>query len=205
MGREVATIRHAIPMRTIAPPSKEHLLKDHSTSFNIFYGGSLSTNIQSLELLKKVLDDAKQAGTTAHIFLAGNTFAYDLFRKQLGDDYLTHLGWLSRDQMDQYILSCDCTLVIPWSKERVGIPSKFYELCIYPKPIWVIGGDLGAFDTLLAEWQHPPLPIKDFELQKKTLAKAVNNDFSGMFSLSNCKGNYLTAKDIYIPYSKLMK
>jgi hypothetical protein len=204
MGRKMETIRHAIPEQEITPAGNTNLLEEYNDTFKIFYGGSLSADIQSLSLLRQVAEDAMQRGRKVRIFVAGNENCYNLFRQELGDTYLTHLGWLSRELMNQYILSCDCTLVIPWSKERVGIPSKFYELCVYPKPIWIIGGDLGAFDSLLREWQHPPIAIGSFDYQQEALAKAMNGDNSGMFNLSACKGQYLTASDLYGEYVKLM-
>jgi hypothetical protein len=205
IGRKIETIRHAIPQNDVAPDPTVDLLKDHRGSFNVFYGGSLSADIQSLSLLKQVMEAGRKEGVDVKVFLGGNKIVEKLFRDELGDEGLVYLGWLSRDMMNKYILSCDCTVVIPWSKARIGIPSKFYELCIYPKPIWIIGNDLGAFDTLLGEWKHPPILIGDFEYQKDALMRASRGDYSGMFVLGRCKGKPLRANDLYGEYVKLMQ
>lgn len=198
------TIRHAIPRKIDPPTITDDVLKDYKDYFNIFYGGSMSAAIQSLDLLKKIIEYGATVGIKVKVHLAGNDNAYRIFREGLGQEYIHHLGWVSADLMNQYIFSCDCTAVIPWSKVRIGIPSKFYELCSYPKPIWVIGYDLGAFDTLMDEWQHPKIQFGDFEFQKNTLLSAVKGDFNNMFNLSNCKGKYLLADDLCNKYTALM-
>jgi hypothetical protein len=206
LGLKVQTIRHAVPPPIAAPndPGRERFLREYSGNFNVFYGGSISPDIQSLRLLKEVISHAGQLGIHVKVLLAGNNNAYMLFREELGMDVVKHLGWLSPADMNRYIFNCNCTLVVPWSKERIGIPSKFYELCSYPKPIWVIGYDLGAFKSLLAEWEHPPIEVGNLDFQEAALQAAIKNDFSQMFNLSNCSGKMLTTSGLYAEYSKLM-
>ena len=198
------TIRHAIPHAIASPSTYTDVLKDYKDCFNVFYGGSMSAAIQSLDLLKKVADHAATIGIKVVVHLAGNDNAYRIFKEGLGEQYIHHLGWINAELMNNYIFSCDCTAVIPWSKVRVGIPSKFYELCSYPKPIWVIGYDLGAFDSLMKEWQHPEIKFGDFEYQKEALMLAAKSNYSKLFNLSNCKGQYLLADGLYQEYTQLM-
>lgn len=206
IGRKIETIRHAIPDKISAPLTKPDadFMSAFKDSFNIFYGGSLSANIQSLELLKRVTLAAIAKGAKVHILVAGNMNAFTLFKNEFGDEIVKHLGWLTPEQMNQYIMHCNCTLVVPWSKERIGIPSKFYELCIFPKPIWIIGNDLGAFDTLLAEWKHPKINIDSFEYQMNALEQAIDGDYSKMFTVDKCNSHLLKANEIYNEYIKLM-
>ncbi len=207
LGMTVSTIRHAIPPKVSMPEdlNNERFLREYAGNFNVFYGGSISPDIQSLRLLKDVISHAGQLGIHVKVLLAGNNQAYTLFRNELGMDVVKHLGWLSPAEMNRYIFNCNCTLVVPWSKERIGIPSKFYELCSYPKPIWVIGNDLGAFKSLLQEWQHPAIDVGNLGYQEMALMAAVKNDYSHMFNLSNCKGSTLTTQGLYAEYSRLMQ
>ena len=203
MGRDIYTIRHAVPESTAPKIEAAPLIEIDKNSFNVFYGGSIDHNIQSLEMLRTVIKSV-EATANIHVWLAGNEHAYKYFKQELGDKVVKYLGWLSAGVMQQYIAQCDCTLVIPWSKERVGIPSKFYELCSYGKPIWIIGDDLGAFKSLLVEWQHPAIGIDNLYYQKQALKAAIGHDHQYLFDLKNCKAKYLKPADLYQEYMKLV-
>lgn len=207
LHREVSVIRHAIPKNEIAPPDTQvdEFKEKYGNSFNVFYGGSISEGIQSLEVLKSVIKACKEIGITVKILLAGNENAQNIFINGLGTDAVVRLGWLPQDVMKNYIFNCDCTLVVPWSKERIGIPSKLYELCSYPKPIWIIGNELGPFKTLLTEWQHPPIKTDDVLWQTDVVKAAVNGDFSKMFNVSSCKGKMIRDTDLFEQFSALMQ
>jgi len=206
LGLKVNTIRHAVPSKVSLAnyAGDERFQREHGGNFNVFYGGSISPDIQSLALLKTVIARAEQKGIHIKVLLAGNENAYNLFSAGLGADSVRHLGWLSPEEMNRYIANANCTLVIPWSKERVGIPSKFYELCSYPKPVWIIGNDLGAFNSLLKEWQHPEIKIDSAEYQEEAVLTAVRNDYSMMFNLDSCKGKILGTDGLCAAYTALM-
>jgi hypothetical protein len=206
IGRKIETIRHAIPDNTthqmVEPPPG--FIDNYKDSFNIFYGGSLSAKIQSLALLRQTVQAAIENGAKIHLLVAGNLNAYTLFKNEFGDEVVKHLGWLTPLQMKQYITHCNCTLVVPWSKDRVGIPSKFYELCIFPKPIWIIGNDLGAFTTLLDEWKHPKIGIDSYSYQLNALQNAMTGNYNKMFTIDKCNGHLLKANELFEEYIKLM-
>ena len=199
LGLKFHTIRHAIPDTKPVPNPDfaTRFRKEYEGYFTIFYGGSLTLRIQSLELLKKMVAYGHANNIRIKILLAANDNVYQAFAGELGEDAVKHLGWLSPDEMNQYLLNIHCSLVVPWSAERVGIPSKFYELCNFGKPVWILGYDLGAFKTLLNEWQHPSIPFADEAYQTQALKKAANGDYSLLFNLSTCKGKYLKAGDLY--------
>lgn len=205
-GLPFTVIRHAIPNPGSVNKAEGNLLPEqYRDSFNIFYGGSLSYVLQSPELLKKVIDKAAEAGRKVMVHVAGDENARRSFVKGIGEANLNYVGWISSEQLSRYVNSCDCTMVIPLSREKIGIPSKFYELCVYDKPIWVVGYDTGAFVSLLAEWQHPPIPVGDLDYQVDALLQAARGDSSKMFNLSACKGKYLYADDLFGSYMKLLK
>lgn len=201
LSMPVATIRHAIAnpidLPKVAGEGNKH-------EFRVFYGGSISADIQSLDLIKQVIENVAKAGVTVKIVLAGNENARGIFSESLGESTIDYKGWLSTDEMNRVIAGCNSTLVVPWSKERIGIPSKFYELCAYAKPIWIAGYDLGAFKSLLEEWAHPPLEIGDVIWQTSAIMKACKGDFNEMFSLPACKGNLLTEADLCSAFERLM-
>ncbi len=206
LGLKINTIRHGIPEKIAKPESNEiqDVMKSYKDSFNVFYGGSLSPNIQSLSVLKKIIAFGATVNITVKVFLAANETVHKMFSSELGEESLVYLGWLPNDVMNQYIYNCQSSLVVPWSKEKIGIPSKFYEFCSYPKPIWIIGNDLGAFNSVLSEWKHPEILFGDIEFQKKALLAAAKQDFQYFFNLSNCKAQPLYAKDLYKEYVKLV-
>ena len=207
IGRNIYTIRHAVPEDNFKTASSFDLefKKQYGNDFNIFYGGSLSIRIQSLDMLKEVIGYAKSIGLKINVFVAGNQSAYESFRDKLGPEVAIHLGWLTPEKMTTYIYNCNCTLVVPWSKYKIGIPSKFYEFCSYMKPVWIIGDDTGGFTSLLEEWKHPQILINDIEYNKKILLSAVKeNNYSGMFNISNCKGPIIRAKNLYDEYKKVL-
>ncbi len=168
LNRNVHTIRHAV-VKSIAHSISGNNV--NSNIFNIFYGGSIIPGVQSLALLKRVILSAST--NNIKVFLAGNSATHAYFQKELGNDLVNYLGWLSSEEMNQIISNSNCTLVIACSKERVCIPSKFYELCAYEKPIWVIGEDAGAFSSLFNEWGHASIAIDNFEYQIKALNAAL--------------------------------
>lgn len=207
LGYKINVIRHAIPDAIKMPEINvvpEQFSKNKG-SFNIFYGGSLSPHIQSLDVLKKVLSYANSINLSFKIFIAGNESVYNHFCHELGSQHIIQLGWLSKDEMNKYIFNCNCTLVITTSVMSGWLPSKFYELCSYPKPIWIIGGDIDAFTSLLNEWKHNRILTGDFEYQKKALLEGVNSNYEYFFNLNNCKGEYLVAANLNKEYLKLMQ
>lgn len=207
INRSIATIRHAVPTDNVKIDSNfdTEFKKHYGNAFNVFYGGSLSPKIQSLDKLKKLVEYANSINIKINILIAGNQTSYIPFKEKLGEKVAIHLGWLDAIQMNEYIYNCNCTLVIPWSKNKIGIPSKFYEFCSYNKPIWVIGDDIGGFNSLLNEWKHPKILINDLEYQKKAFLAAVNNnDYSYMFNMTNCEGTIIRANGLYNQYEKLL-
>ena len=103
IGREIHTIRHAVPddikyELTVG----SGLAEFDKNTFNIFYGGSIDPNIQSLKLLRAVIDAVTSSGKQIHVLLAGNENAFNYFKQELGEKVVRYLGWLSVDVMKQY-------------------------------------------------------------------------------------------------------
>jgi len=197
----ISTIRHAIANPILFPPIK---ITTMANAFRIFYGGSISADIQSLDLVRRVIENTAKNGVIVKIVLAGNDRARKLFCDSVGEENIDYKGWLSVNDMNRVIAECDCTLVVPWSKERVGIPSKFYELCAYNKPVWIAGYDLGAFKTLLAEWEHPAIEVGDIELQTDAIFRAANGDFGSLFHINACAGDLLWEDGLCAAFERLM-
>ena len=204
VNRKIETIRHAIPKKIDVDSPKYHSasIDVDRKAFNVFYGGYISPDTQSVATLKSVITSFSSPDTEIQLLLAGDDVAYNYLKQNLGDKAVRYLGWLTTEVMIQYILNCDCTLVVPWSKDRMGIPSKFYEYCSYGKPIWIIGDDLGSFTTLLLEWKHPEIKFGDNVYQRNALEAAVKGSYDNMFSLENCKGYYVREADLFSEYMK---
>jgi len=201
---KINTIRHAVASKTIG--SNEAIQNRNDNEFRIFYGGSLNAPHQSLSLLKKVISSVDTKPVQLKLFLSGTEKTLTVFKKELGDLIeIVSLRWLDRDDYLQTILQCDCTLLIPWSTPgKLIIFSKFYDQSGIDKPIWIVGEDTGAFALLLNEWQHPSLPVGDFEFQKKALLAATKKDYSYMFDVKKCKGKIIREADLYHEYMKLL-
>lgn len=201
LGLPISTIRHAIAHSVLLPlEGKSSPVKE----FRVFYGGSISADIQSLDVVNKVIQNTANKGIALKIVLAGNESARGLFAHSLGAENVEYKGWLSADDMKHVIGSCDCTLVVPWSKERFGIPSKFYELCAYDKPVWIAGNDLGAFRTLLAEWGHVAIDVGNTDSQTDAILRASEGNFSGLFRMSTCTGTLLKEDDLCGAFERLI-
>ena len=203
LGIKINTIRHAIPNET---ENKTHEnVKDEST-FNIFYGGSIFKKEQSLYVLKNVLDKFINSNKNIVLNIAGGEYVYDIFSTAIKENIkINYLGWLNREQYYNAIYNSDCLLVIPWSFGlRQVIPSKFYELCSLKIPIWIIGNCTGSFNYLLDEWKHPKIYFDNIEYQTNALQLALNNDYSKMFNIENCKNKQLFANDLYKEYISLI-
>jgi hypothetical protein len=200
LDRRISVIRHAIPERHPCDRSQQH------TALRIFYGGSLSEHSQSLVTIAAVLNGAGIPKDKIELHLATPESVADIFRAQL-DRYLTikHLGWLDRQAYAAAICQCDCCLVVPWSAAgRQVVPSKFYELCSFDKPIWIAGDDTGAFSTLFREMGHPDLHTGDKEAQQKALVAAMDNNFDLMFRLDKCKEQYVTENMLFDAFTRLL-
>lgn len=201
---EINTIRHTVASKLL--DSNETVHKHSGNEFKVFYGGSLIVRNQSLSLLKKVINSMEPMQIPFRLFICGTEQTFTAFKKELGNKIeIINLGWLDRESYLQAIMQCDCTLVIPWSTPgRMVIPSKFYDLCGIDKPIWIIGEDTGSFHILLNEWQHPSLPVNDFEFQKKALHAAMQKDYNYLFDIKKCKGKIIKEADLYDEYIKLL-
>ena len=203
LGRKVAVIRHAVP----DVPTADVIAKPRiDTPFTVFYGGSIDFNNQSLTVLRELLSRSSSFLKPVKITFAGNEATYDRFKKSLGEAApVEYLGWLDDKKYREAITRCDCCLVLPWSTlPRQVIPSKFYELCAFNKPVWIVGNDTGAFDHLMTEWGHPRVTTGDVEMQLKALNKAISGDTGLMFNLANCEGAILRTGDIYGRYMALL-
>jgi hypothetical protein len=201
LGLNIKTIRHAVPEVAIKSATR----KDNAP-FTIFYGGSLSKQDQSLFVLKKVINDLPALPRAVELLVAGTEQTYDFFRQNLDTSIIIkNMGWLSKEDYNKQLADCDCSLVIPWSSEpRQVVPSKFYELCGYGKPIWIVGNDTGAFSYLLNEWKHPELPTANISFQQKALLSALHNDFSMMFNIGNCADHYIKETDLFRKFIELV-
>ena len=198
----IKTIRHAVP----GVAASSNTVKDPSQPFTIFYGGSLSEQDQSLYVLKKVINGMEAFPRPAELLVAGTTPTYESFHRALGDAItIKNLGWLNKEDYNAQLVSCDCSLVIPWSTPpRQVVPSKFYELCGYGKPIWIVGNDTGGFACLLEEWKHPAIAPANIGFQQKALLAAINGDFSMMFNMENCAENYIKEDGLFKKYTELI-
>ncbi len=202
LNRKVDVIRHAVVEKVPYNIANSDSQLPENT-FKIFYGGSVNPGFQSLELVEKVLYSLHPQ-KKIKFYLAGNSFAYDYFTKALGKDKVEYLGWITAEQISEYIYNCDCTLLIACSKLRPCIPSKFYELCAYDKPMWIIGDDIGSFESLLNEWKHPQIGIDNLAFQELALQSAINGNNQYMFNVNNCKGEILKAAGLYHSYISLI-
>jgi len=199
---DIKTIRHAVP--DVA--AKSNTVRDPNRPFAIFYGGSLSEQDQSLYVLKKVINGIDSLPRPVELLVAGTTQIYESFRQAFGDIItIKTLGWLNKQEYNAQLATCDCSLVIPWSTPpRQVVPSKFYELCGYGKPIWIVGNDTGGFTYLLQEWKHMPITTANIGFQQKALLAAINGDFSLMFNMENCTENYIKEDDLFKKYTELI-
>lgn len=197
--RNINVIRHAIPEQVLLPVTQPY------AKFTILYAGSLDQRMQSVDTLNEVFGKLDHPELVKMI-IAGNDGVYDYFRQNITADVeIENAGWLQYQDYQRLVGNVDCCLVVPWwTNERVGIPSKFFDLCQFNKPVWIIGRDSGAFASLLAEWGHPPIPTGDVTFQVSALQKAMKNDFSGMFNIQSCKNKLLYSNDIYNEYLRLL-
>ncbi len=198
----IKTIRHAVPNATTKTDTVQHPDKP----FTIFYGGSLSEQDQSLYVLKKAINDIDTFPRPVELLIAGTTPTFESFARVLGDAItVKNLGWLNKQDYNAQLAACDCSLVIPWSTPpRQVVPSKFYELCGYGKPIWMVGNDTGGFAYLLEEWKHPAIATTNIGFQQKALLAAINGNFSLMFNMQNCAQNYIKEDDLFKKYTELI-
>jgi hypothetical protein len=198
IGKPVATIRHAValPLFTNAKPDND--------TFTVFYGGSLDIRNQSLDLLAKVLADG--IGKKIKLVLATSDAVYLHFKAVVGSYVeIEHVGWVSYEKYCSLVAASDCCLVIPWSTvPRKVIPSKFYEICQYNKPTWIVGPDTGAFTSLLAEWGHAGIPVGDVAYQVQALQAALDGDFSKMFNFSTCTKEVVYSNSLAAKFLELI-
>lgn len=202
LGYKINVIRHAVPGIDTHNTSQNK----PSAVFKIFYGGSLNEHDQSLAILKSVFKAFSKTPKPIELLIAGTRQTYNVFNRELGNMVnIINLGWLDKEAYKAQILNSDCSLVIPWSTQpRQVIPSKFYELCGFHHPIWIVGKDTGAFGYLLTEWQHPAIPFDQIDFQKNALLCAMNNDFSLMFQIDKCRGKYIKEGDLFEKYIGLI-
>jgi glycosyltransferase involved in cell wall biosynthesis len=201
LNRKIETIRHAVSDWKDTPVTK---VKNDDT-FVIFYGGSIDEENQKLDVLKAVLIKANLPEKVKFV-ISGHENTYRFFKETLGDKYVIEsTGWLNATEYSQQINAADCILIIPWcNPTRMVIPSKFYEIAMSGKPIWIVGNDTGAFSTLLEEWQCPALKLNDIDFQVEALTKALGGDFGYMFDGEQCRGAIISEKDLYKFYLKLI-
>jgi hypothetical protein len=162
----------------------------------------LSEAGQSLSVLKRLLLSIKAPKKKIVLNIAGNESVYNRFNNELGKIIsVNSLGWLNSQKYSEVILKSSCILVVPWSlKTRQVIPSKFYELCSYNKPIWIIGNCTGSFDILLNEWGHPKILFDDLGYQEDVLNLAQDGNYIKMFNIENCLNKPLYAAGLFKEY-----
>jgi hypothetical protein len=201
LSRAVTCVRHAIGHKK----EDSNLYNENADSdFQIFYGGSIELANQQLTVLNTVLTRVKP-NRPVKLVVAGAENIYQIFRANLDHSIkIEYKGWLDAAAYNQCLLESHCCLIIPWSeKNRQVIPSKFYEVCTL-RPVWVVGRDSGAFKTLYNDWGCPLHQFGDVEFNISVLERAINNDYSLMFTLDKCERKPMTGKDLCQQYLRLL-
>jgi len=204
LGRPVDTIRHVVPDNRIAGLVSNP--KPSNAPFTILYGGNINKQYQGLDVLLEIAERKNELNGPIQLVFAGHENVYKQLMNELNSkmDIVYH-RWLDPKAYQQLILDCDCSLVLPWSKPpRLVIPSKFYEICLFNKPILIAGKDTGAFEILFKEWQHSPISFGEASFHIQAINNAIAGDYSKLFNLQNCKGPILYEKDLYNSYMSLL-
>ncbi len=198
---QITNLWHAVPeMVPDRPQDKEDsLLSDYKDCFNVFYGGSVTEAQQPFTQVNQVIARAAEKGLRIVVHLAGNKNAETIFSRNLGPDHFHYLGWLDTTTVHKYIMNCQCTMVIPF-KTKIVVPSKLFELCAYPRPVWVIGEDSGSFADLMTDWGIEGYKVADAEYQTAAVLAAATGDFSKMLSLDRCTRPIVRASDLFDHY-----
>jgi hypothetical protein len=195
LRREVACVRHAVAVNTSVGLYNE----DTSSCFKIFYGGSVELENQELKTLNEVLAGARLR-KSVKLVIAGSEKTYSTFRSNITSEIeMEYAGWLDGEAYKERIREAHCCLIIPWSgMNRQAVPSKFYEVCTL-RPVWIVGKDSGAFTSLTKDCGHPAGNYGSVVFNIAALEKAINNDYSSMFTSDKC-GIPLTSEDTLWQY-----
>jgi glycosyltransferase involved in cell wall biosynthesis len=202
--RDVAVLRHAV--RTSGRREPALARKDLSNGFTVLYAGSLNEEKQDVvPFLEAIGRVRRHEMRQVVVEIAGSEYVWEKFNRAasaLGvSDTLRWLGWIDSRALAQRAAAADCLLVVPlFSPDRRGVPSKLFEYLEYGRPVLIAGRDSGAFDTLLAEWGHPPVVASSVDEIAGALSRAMQGDDGGLLTLEACRRAPVTERDLARTY-----
>ena len=199
--RDVAVVRHAV--RTLGTGSSANFRNAPSDPFTVFYAGSLNEEQQDVVPFLEAIGRVRRRGMGRQIVveIAGSEHVWEKFNRAasgLGvSDALRWLGWIDARTLAQRAAAADCLLVVPlFSPDRRGVPSKLFEYLEYGRPVLIAGRDSGAFDTLLAEWGHPPVVASSVDAIEDAVYRAMRGDDGALLTVDACQRAPVTERDL---------
>jgi hypothetical protein len=165
-----------------------------SNKLVIFYYGSIDFNFQKVDSLLDFhnLVTSKIPNLSIELKFAGNEQTYIELKNRFSNSLeVNYLGWLNKNQLYQEVASSDVLCLLSWEvRERIGIPSKFYEYCRFDKPILILGEDAGGFEIEFGKEfaiKFIPFKVQNTISNKEELLSSLfrpDSDFLERYSLS---------------------
>jgi hypothetical protein len=195
LKKEFKVVRHAVNFNTpVLSLTKDNL------DYTILYYGSLDFVKQNPSVFFAAFNSINSEAHSNIIFsYAGQKSVFDTFLTYVEDTRkIKYLGWLNQEKLYEEINKSDCLLLLPWSAPgRQVVPSKMYEYASFSKPVLITGDDTGSMISLLKEWHHPNVVLRDADKVKCALKAILEGDDSRFFSKTKCK-NVMTENQLIV-------
>ncbi len=202
LKRIITPIRHGVPDEVVnfapAPPPVAEGLR-------LIYSGSLDPATQSPILFNSVVNQLinipieLSLATNDSVLLHLNSFHWHK------NFCIKHLGWLSKEKLHYNIAASHAILFLPWySSSRIGIPSKFFEMMSWDKPILIAGPDAGSLKILLEEVGHKNVICDTPEKLNAAILKIAQNDYSDCFQIQNCTNQIFKESNLIMAYLNMI-
>lgn len=195
LKKEFNVVRHAVNLNTSVLS-----LPKNNLDYTILYYGSLDVVGQNTSVFFEAFNRINSEENFNIVFsYAGPKSVFDTFLRYGADtEKIKYLGWLNQEKLYGEINKADCLLLLPWSAPgRQVVPSKMYEYAGFNKPVLIAGDDTGSMISLLKEWHHPNVVLRDADKVKYALKAILEGDNSLFFSKTKCK-NVMTENQLIV-------
>jgi hypothetical protein len=188
LNKKFNVVPHAVPKRLDHSQKKTITKSPHKLKL-IFYG-SFNSHISDGELLKNAL--MNQQDYSIEIIYYGTPNNYEKFSDFFNSTNINavNMGYFNQNEIEKITIEGDAFLFFPWSsKDKTGIPSKFYEMISFHLPVLIVGRDNGSLINVLGS----SAAICDTVIKLNVaLEKSLyNNDFSSFFLLKNYQTKFV--------------
>lgn len=200
LNRQFKVFRHVITEKKLIGINSS---ADLMTDKKILYAGNIHFKEMDVSIFFETYPKLGQ-GLFSFVY-AGSDNVFSQLKSLYPKSAIEFAGFLNKEELEVMYLESSVVLILTWeAKDRMVIPSKFYEACSYQKPILIVGKDSGAFRILFDEWGHPDVLCDTSDKISIALSALAAGSTEKLFTIDKCTKQLPTFENFQTFISSLL-